>query len=305
MLGRTLSLITTVTGEFAAETTASGWRLSGGRGGAAPGRQMRRAAAWLAEDLDRLEEQLGGTSDPVKVQVAGPWTLAAGLEMPRMTRLVADAGACAGLAEALAEAVGGHVAQVARRLPGAELVLQVDEPTLPAVAAGRLRTASGRGSLRVPPSPELSGALALVTAAASRAGASRTLAHCCAGSVPFDLFADAGFAALSLDPAAVGPAGLDGMAGWWDRGAALVLGVAPVADPARSATASAGAPGALAESMARTVEALWRRAGFGIGSAGERTWLSTACGLAGATPGWARGVGALLRRTAGMLVSAD
>ncbi|MGB7982482.1 MAG: methionine synthase, partial [Candidatus Nanopelagicales bacterium] len=135
MLGRTLGLVAAVTGEFAAETTPSGWRLVGGRTGGEPGRAMRRAAGWLAEDADQLEEQLLGFAGLVKVQVVGPWSLAAGLESVRGTRVLADAGACTDLATALAESLAEHVAAMRRRVPGAQVVVQVDEPTLPLVLA--------------------------------------------------------------------------------------------------------------------------------------------------------------------------
>ena len=51
-----------------------GWRLVD-----APGRDQRRAASWLRSDLDALAEAFDGYAGPLKVQVAGPWTLAASL----------------------------------------------------------------------------------------------------------------------------------------------------------------------------------------------------------------------------------
>ena len=160
MLGRTLALVSSATGEFAAETTPDGWRLAGGRSGGDLGRQMRRGVSWLAEDVDRMELELAGFTGRVKVQVTGPWTLAAGVEAVRGTRLVADAGACSDLAAALAEALAEHVAMIGRRIPGAQVVVQVDEPALPIVLAGHIRTPSGRGVLRVPEVPELVSGLA-------------------------------------------------------------------------------------------------------------------------------------------------
>ena len=57
------------------------------------------------------------------------------------------------------------------------------------------------------------------------------------------------------------------------------------------------------EAVARRVAALWGRIGFGIADVGDRTWLSPACGLAGASPTWAREVGALMRRASRLLES--
>jgi hypothetical protein len=298
MLGRALALISATTGDFAAETTPTGWRLSGGASGAGPSRPMRRGAAWLAEDADRIEERLGGFHGQVKAQLAGPWTLAAGVEAVRGTRLLADPGACRALAEALAESVAAHVADLRRRLPAADLVLQVDEPSLPMVRSGGVRTPSGRGALRTPEPAELSAALGAVAAAGRSAGAGTVLAHCCARDVPFDLLAGSGYTAISLDLSALGTS-LAELGQWWDRGGEVVLGVAPTTDP------PAQAERAMPESLARRVAELWHRIGFDAPEVAARTWLSPTCGLAGASPRWSRRFGAVLRRTATMLADAS
>ena len=299
MLGRTLSMIQSSTGEFAAETTPTGWRLAGGRSGGDPGRLMRRGSAWLAEDADRLEEALAGFTGTLKVQVAGPWTLAAGVEAMRGTRLLADPGACQDLAIALSESLAGHVAQARRRVPGAAVAVQVDEPGLPIVLAGGLRTPSGRGAVRVPGIAEVVGGLEPVVAAARRAGAAEVVAHCCASRPPFDVLRRAGFSGISVDLAALGESADEALGAWWDRGGLVMLGAVPALDPAPAVL-----PG-LAEGTARGVSALWRRIGFPAADVVGRTWLSPGCGLAGASPGWARRFGTVLRETARMLETAD
>lgn len=337
MIGRTLALVSAATGEFGAETTPTGWRLAGGRSGSQPGRAMRRGVSWLGEDADRLEEALAGFTGPVKVQVTGPWTLAAGIETASGTRLLADPGACAELGCALVEALAGHLREVARRLPGAALVAQLDEPTLPLVLAGGLRTASGRGAVRTPEPAEVVAVLAAVVGAAGAVvggggcgvggegtglggGASsmadpvesassgavgpepsriRTVLHCCASRPPFDAARRAGFDALSVDLGVLRQSQDEQLGAWWDQGGALVLGVAPSTDPDPRRL-----PG-LGEELARTVDALWRRIGFGVAQVGARTWLSPGCGLAGASPGWSRQVGGHLRHAAALLDSAD
>ena len=50
--------------------------------------------------------------------MAGPWTLAATVERPRGDKCSADFGARRELAQALAEGLRGHVADVRRRVPG-------------------------------------------------------------------------------------------------------------------------------------------------------------------------------------------
>ncbi|MCU0300794.1 MAG: hypothetical protein MUF35_04215 [Candidatus Nanopelagicales bacterium] len=299
MVGRTLGLIAATTGDFAAETTPTGWRLAGGRTGGEPGLQMRRARAWLGEDADRLEEHLQGFSGQTKAQVAGPWTLAAALEAVLGTRVLADRAACADLGAALAEAVAAHLTDLRRRVPGAELVLQLDEPSLPAVRSGRVRTASGRGALRTPDEPELAGVLAPVVSAAREAGAREVVVHCCAPDVPVGLLRRAGVGAVSLDLAAVGQRADEALGGWWEAGGLVLLGVAPPLDPEPTAAR------AMPESLTRAVDGLWRRIGYAAADVAERTWLTPGCGLAGASPGWARSVGGLLRSAARMLADAE
>ena len=59
------------------------------------------------EDLDELAEAYDGYVGPLKVQVAGPWTLAASLRLNRGERVVADPGAVADLVASLADGIAG------------------------------------------------------------------------------------------------------------------------------------------------------------------------------------------------------
>ena len=300
MVGRALAMVSTATGDLAGETTPTGWRLVGGRSGGDRGRQMRRGSAWLAEDRDRLEEQLVGFTGLVKVQVAGPWTVAAAVESPHGTRLVADPGACRAVSEALAEALVEHVRDIARAVPGAGIVVQLDEPSLPTVLAGGVRTPSGRGALRVPEAEEVVGGLARVVAAVREAGGVEVAAHCCARDVPFEVLTRAGFSAVSVDASLLGRRADADLGTWWDRGGLVMLGVAAAVDPGGS-----GPDVASGEPVARSVDATWRRIGFGVADVGSRTWLTPTCGLAGASPAWSRRVGSQLREAARLLESAD
>ncbi len=147
MIGRTAGLLI----DLPVDTTTRGWRLAD-----RPGRDLRRAQSLLARDLDALEEAADGYQGPLKLQVCGPWTMAASLELARSQEpVLADPGALRDLTESLAEGISAHVAGVAARVPGARLLLQVDEPALPAVLAGadpeRQRVQpgpAGRGSRR-------------------------------------------------------------------------------------------------------------------------------------------------------------
>ena len=72
MTGRAVAVLA----DLAADLQPAGWRLTD-----APGRDQRRARSLLAQDLDVLEEQAQGYAGPLKVQVAGPMTLAATVEI--------------------------------------------------------------------------------------------------------------------------------------------------------------------------------------------------------------------------------
>jgi hypothetical protein len=72
------------------QTTPRGWKLA-----AAPGRDSTRAAGYWSQDLDTLEEVATGYAGPVKLQVCGPITLAATLELTRrLDPALSDPGAC-------------------------------------------------------------------------------------------------------------------------------------------------------------------------------------------------------------------
>ncbi|RIJ70894.1 methionine synthase [Nakamurella silvestris] len=137
-VGRAIGMLV----DIYAEVVPSGWRITAG-----PGREVGRAKDFLAWDLDALEEHYAGAPQ-VKVQVCGPWTVAARTELATGNRMITDQGAVRDLAESLAEGLSAHLDQVRRRLPGSRVILQVDEPALRDVIEGNLRTASGFGTVR-------------------------------------------------------------------------------------------------------------------------------------------------------------
>lgn len=244
----------------------SGWRLVD-----RPGRDQARATAFWREDLDRLAHAFDGWQGPLKVQLAGPYTLAACLWLPRGDRAVSDPGARRDLADSTAAAVADLVRDVVRLVPGAQVVLQLDEPSLPAVLGGRLRSASGFGVLRAVPPAEVREGLTLVLAAARGAGAA-TAVHCCADDVPLGLLHQAGAGAISVDTSLLGHAGWDALAEAVEQGARLWAGVVPTQGELPSARG-------LAEALARS----WRS----VGLAAERlreVVITPSCGLAGGDP---------------------
>ena len=200
MTGRGLAVVA----GLGADLQPAGWRLTD-----APGIDHRRARSLLAQDLDQVEEQAQGHAGPFKAQVCGPWTLAATVEKPRGDKVLSDHGARRDLAQALAEGVRDHVADLRRRLPGTErLVVQVDEPALPAVLGGQVPTVSGFGRLRRVDLPEASAALEWVLTAITEAGAEPWV-HSCAPGVPWSLVHGAGALGLSADLDVLRPEDLD------------------------------------------------------------------------------------------------
>jgi len=270
LTGRTLAIVA----DLDADLQPAGWRLTGSSG--SPGMDHRRARSLLAQDLDTVEEQAQGFEGTFKVQVAGPWTLAATVERPRGDRLLADRGARHELAQALAEGVRTHVADVRRRLPGADLVVQVDEPALPGVLAGNIPTASGFHRHRSVDDAEARPALEWVFAAATETGAT-PVAHCCAPDVPDRLLLGSGAAGLSVDLDVLAPATYDVLAELLEAGRPVHLGVVPSTRPPSIPTARA-----VVERVLRWLEML------GLDpESGSSLVLTPACGLAGADAEWA------------------
>ncbi len=222
LAGRTAALLV----DMPAEVTLRGWRLTD-----RPGRDLARARSMLSSDLDVLEEMLDGFAGPLKVQLCGPWTLAATLELPHtMTKAVADPGAVADLTASLAEGAAAHVAELAKRVPGARLVVQFDEPALPAVAEGAVPTASGMSRLAAIEAEPLRDRLAEVLAAVRR----YTVVHCCAAAVPFGIIRAAGADGVAFDLSQLRRGEEQGIGEAAEAGMGLLTGAVP-AVPAEAA----------------------------------------------------------------------
>jgi methionine synthase II (cobalamin-independent) len=285
MIGRTAAGLA----DLHVDLQPAGWRLV-----PRPGLEERRATGLLERDLDALTPVAPGYAGAFKVQLAGPWTLAAALELPRGGKTVGDPGAVRDIVDALAETVRNHLGDVARRLPGARLVLQLDEPSLPAVLAGAVPTDSGMGRLRAVDAAAAEASLRRVVEAAG----GPVVVHCCGAGVPFGLLHDAGAAAVSFDLGATAGAGrldLDDLGERIERGLGLWLGVVPALGP--------GVPPTVRDVLA-PVRDLWNRFGFGADRLGDTVVLTPTCGLAGASDGWARTALRLVAQSARTLAEA-
>jgi methionine synthase II (cobalamin-independent) len=264
LAGRSAALLADLT----VDLQPAGWRLTSGRS-----RDGARARDLLSYDLEALEEAASTPPPALKLQCAGPWTLAALLELPKGDRVLSDPGAVADLAQSLAEGLARHLADVAGRLPGTRLVLQLDEPSLPAVLSGSIRTASGFGYLRAPEGSRAVEVLAQVLAVAET-----TVVHCCAPQVPVALLRKAGAGAISLDATLLTPRDDDALGEAVEAGAGLLLGVVPSQDAPLSDLGERMSP----------VQALWRRLGQAPDRLAAGVVVTPTCGLAGASQPYAR-----------------
>jgi hypothetical protein len=263
MIGRTAALLV----DLAVDLTPAGWRLV-----PRSGMDQRRAREFLERDLDALTDVADRYVGPLKVQATGPWTLAAALERSRGEHAVVDAGARRDLAQSLTEGLAAHVASVAARVPGASVIVQLDEPSVPAVLQGALPTVSGFGRLPAVEETAVEQELASVV----RGLPGPVVVHCCAPRTPLGLFRAAGAAAVSFDLGLVQD--LDAVGETVDAGVHLFLGV----------VAGTDAPLPLPKATASRVKAWWNELGFPADDLAGAVTLTPACGLAGATPGYAR-----------------
>jgi hypothetical protein len=273
LIGRTAALLV----DLYVEVRPSGYRVA-----ARPGRDHRRAVDLLRFDVDAFDE----ACDPVrpgwvKVQAAGPWTLAAGVELHRGHRVLTDRGAVREFAASLVEGLRRHVAEVAART-GAAVLLQLDEPSLPEVLGGRLPTPSGYGTVPPVAEPEVQDLLRELIGSLGAPVA----VHCCASRPPVRLLGDVGAAALGIDatlPEVAGgtaePALLDALGQVWDVGTPLLLGVVPSRSPGRPVSY---------REPARIAFDLADRLGFDRARLPALAVPTPTCGLAGADPAWAR-----------------
>jgi methionine synthase II (cobalamin-independent) len=272
MAGRGLALLV----DLVAEVAPSGWRVAD-----RPGRDHGRALSHLRRDLDDLEELTQGYAGPLKVQAVGPWTLAATVELKHGDKFLADRGACRDLAESLAQGVAEHLAELRRRVPGAKLVLQLDEPALPGVLRGSVPTASGFGQLRAVEEPVARQTLQQVIDVVAKSAADEVpvVLHCCAPDVPFDTLRGAGASAIALDWSLLRTRQDETIAELVEAGVGLYAGVVPSLDPATAVPLKY-------QDIVDSILTL-RRVGLSARQLADVVTVTPSCGMAGASPQWA------------------
>lgn len=278
ILGRTAALLV----DLAVDLVPSGYRITG-----RPGHIHRRAVDLLRWDLDAFEEareNAGAKAQAVKTQFAGPWTLAAGVELARGHRVLTDKGALRDFTSSMLAGLEAHVTDLKSRT-GAPIVVQFDEPTLPAVLDGSLSTPSGYGTVRSVPEPEARDLLATVIEAAEKMTGQPVIVHCCAARPPVKLLRAAGAGAQSLDLTLLGgaPASLlDEIGEAWDDDTTFFLGLV------RATELDVNAERPTLHESAMSALRLVDRLGFNREILGQKALPTPTCGLAGASEDWMR-----------------
>ncbi|MET0424497.1 MAG: methionine synthase [Actinoplanes sp.] len=242
-----------------------------------PGQDARRTTDLRERDLDQLTEQAEGFTGVVKVQSAGPWTLAASLDLPIGGLLLRDPGAVRDLTDSLAEGLRRHVEDIGKRLPRATVLLQLDEPSLSAVLAGHIPTESGFSVYRPVDGPDAATRLRTVVEAVGVP----VIVHSCAPDVPLQVIRDARAAAVAMDMSLL--TDLDPLGEALEAGLGLFAGMVPTTGVA------AGPAAPDAKKIAERLRTLWvSRLGFPAARLPQQVVVTPACGLAGATPKYTR-----------------
>ena len=113
--------------------------------------------------------------------------------------------------------------------------------------------------------------------------------HSCARALPWNLLQRSAIAAVSVDAGTLVASDLDGIAAFVESGRTVVLGVVAANAPQRRPSV---------EEVAAAVVAVTDRLGFERSALRDRIGVTPACGLAGATPEWARTAIGLAREAA-------
>lgn len=272
-LGRTASLLV----EMAVDVQPYGWRLVD-----RPGKDFRRAASALSTDINILADVAGEEDRPaaeIKVQLLGPLSLAAGLHLHNGERALIDYGARRDVAASLAAGVGGYLSRVSMAVPGARLVVQLDEPDIAAVLAGTIPTSSGYRTLRAVGGQEVTESWRVVIDALRVAGAAEIAISVPEVEAPFERILAAGADGIAVPLRALTSRQWEQLAGAIEAGKRLWAGALDVS-------------AATLPKVADAVDSVWRpwhQLGLPASSLGM-VRITPSAGLAGHTPSTATAV---------------
>ncbi|WP_160160269.1 hypothetical protein [Tsukamurella paurometabola] len=259
MIGRSAGFLTGI----GVDISTTGYRI-----GVPDGHVARLIGDHLQRDLDSFEEayEVAGRRGGglVKVQAAGPLTLAAGLELPNGHRVPRDRGALRDIAESLAEGLRQHVSDVRRRL-GAEVVVQLDEPSMASVVRGTVPALTRLDPIRGVPAPEAAELLSRVCEAVDVP----VLLHLC-GPIEWDVVRRVPIDGALFDATRLAVADYEGFGMLAEASAVVGLGLVPATGTQRLDP----------ESLARTAIRLYDEIGLPRRTLADAT-VTPVCGLSG------------------------
>jgi methionine synthase II (cobalamin-independent) len=165
------------------------------------------------------------------------------------------------------------------------VVVQLDEPLLPAAMLGRL---TGVTSFSPVNPIEEQVAAALLDECIAAVGGEVAL-HSCAADLPWKLLQRSQLQAIAVDVSTLQAADLDGVGEFVESGRTVLLGVVP-----GTAQQQQWKPQQVAAAAAKVTD----RLGFPRTVLRERIGITPACGLSGATQEWARTAIGLVQKAA-------
>lgn len=282
-VGRTGSLLV----DMAIDVQPHGWRLVD-----RPGKDAQRASSALATDINILADVAGAeevSAKELKIQVMGPLSLAAGLHLHNGERALLDYGARRDIAESLAAGMADHLDRLLAAVPGAGIVVHIDEPDIAAVMGGTIPTASGYRTLRSISGEEVTGYWRLVIDALRAAGAVEIVVSVPEIEAPIDRILAAGADGVAVPLKALTSRQWEQLAAAVEAGKRVWAGALSTTDPRAQPPRTA----AVVESIWKP----WRQLGLPASElAGLRVTPST--GLAHFTPSGAKDVLARLTQVA-------
>lgn len=228
MIGRTLGILAKTGSEWSAETTPTGWRISG-NATAAVTTATRKAQSLLGEDLDAAEEAWARHDGPIKIAVTGPWALASSLELANGNLVISDLGAVRELVQAYDESMTALMGQLQRRMSAAKWVVQLDEPTAHAVVTGQIPTQSGLATHSAVDSEDVRQSLSKVITTLHKADA-QVVVHTCDSTPPIEMLLHSKPDGLALDLTALAdePRYDESIGRLFEAGCTLVAGIVDV-----------------------------------------------------------------------------
>ncbi len=270
MIGRCAALLV----DMPMDVTPSGYRFKTGNS-----TMGRRARDMLRADIDALEEiwetrGLGGPDHWVKVQICGPFTLAASVEIAGGHKALHDRGAWSDVVDSIAEGAATHAAEIRRRL-GARVLIQIDEPLVDRVIEGSIKPLSRFDVINPVPSQVVAEHIdALIDVVDGP-----VLLHHCGERFPWQMVAQTKLWGVSLDAAHVKAANLDGLGEFLDGGSVVALGAIPSTDPGRELPA---------EHVVTSVTKIIDTIGLSHDVFTDQMLITPGCGLAGADAAWTK-----------------